>query len=385
VTASVAVSEVNASSGRLPKITAKARRDLLLYAALWTILGLFSAAQNIATNIAHGQPANWGTILGTELLNWYTCGIETPFYIWLVRRFPLNGPMIAARVALYFAVLLLSVPVKYLLWVPLENAIFHTSWSFASTALPNVFAVFTGQLYFIVLLYAIEYYREARERALRATQLEAELSQAQLETMRSQMHPHFLFNTLNSISVLMHRDVAAADELICRLGEMLRASFAHDRAQEIPLGKELELTNLYLEIMRVRFGARLAAEVEVPQTLLDEQIPSFLLQPIVENAVRHGIEHTSDAISIRVTAQTIGGFLRLCVIDNGRGVPAEIRHGLGLGNTRRRIQQLYGPAASLDVSRRTGGGTEVTISIPHSEGRPCATGSALAVASASPS
>jgi hypothetical protein len=220
-------------SDLLPKIlrAANARRDLLLYAALWTILGLFSAAQNLAINIAHGQPANWGTTLGTELLNWYTCGIETPFYIWLVRRFPLNGRAMTARLALYFITLLLSVPVKYLLWVPLENAIFHTRWSFEATVLPNVFAVFMGQLYFIVLLYAIEYYRVARERALRAKQLEVELSRAQLETLRSQMHPHFLFNTLNSISVLMHRDAAAADELLCRLGEMLRASFAPDCAR----------------------------------------------------------------------------------------------------------------------------------------------------------
>jgi hypothetical protein len=357
------------SSGLLRDLAqpAKARSELLFYAALWTFVGLLSAAQDIAVNIARGHPAAWGQTVGTALLNWYTCGIGTPVYIWLVRRFPLTGPTIAARTALYCLVLLLSVPAKYLVWVPLENAIFHTSWSLLSAASSNVFAVFMGQLSFIVFLYAIEYYRAARQRELRANQLEVELSNAQLETMRSQMHPHFLFNTLNSISTLMHRDVAAADELICRLGEMLRASFTHAAQQEVPLGWEIELTNRYLEIMRVRFGTRLTAGVEVPQALLAEQVPSFLLQPIVENAVRHGIEDTSDAIDVRVTGAISGGFLRFSIIDNGRGPTERTRtgHGIGLGNTRRRIERLYGPCASLDIRRRPdGGGAEVTIIIP---------------------
>lgn len=340
--------------------------DIALYSALLTLLGFFAAVQSVVTHVLAGEPANWGARLGTELLNWYTCGMFTPVYIWLMRRFPLRGPQLGLRIVLYLAILLLSVPVKYLIWVPLQNAMFHTGWTFTRSVVPNVFAVFMGQLYFIVFLYAVEYYRRARERALHAAQLETELSKSQLGILRSQMHPHFLFNTLHSISVLMHRDVDGADEMLSRLGDMLRASFASDSEQEIPLRKELELVDLYLNIMRVRFRDRLHAQVQISENVLDVRVPSFLLQPIVENAVRHGIEGSSDAINIHVTGNAEGKSLCLRVIDDGRGPPrhGEIRAGIGLGNTRRRMEQLYGSAGQLDILAREGGGTEVIIRIP---------------------
>jgi two-component system, LytTR family, sensor kinase len=228
--------ESNAGSLMRPPIW-----DIALYSALFTLLGFFAAVQSVVTHVLAGEPAIWSARLGTELLNWYTCGIFTPVYIWLMRRFPVGGPQLGLRIALYLAILLLTVPVKYLIWVPLQNTMFHTGWTFTRSVVPNVFAVFMGQLYFIVFLYAVEYYRRARERALRAAQLETELSKSQLGILRSQMHPHFLFNTLHSISVLMHRDVDGADEMLSRLGDMLRASFASDSEQEIPLRKELEL------------------------------------------------------------------------------------------------------------------------------------------------
>ena len=340
--------------------------DIALYSALFTLLGFFAAVQSVVTHVLAGEPANWGARLGTELLNWYTCGMFTPVYIWLMRRFPLRGPQLGLRIVLYLAILLLSVPVKYLIWVPLQNAMFHTGWTFTRSVVPNVFAVFMGQLYFIVFLYAVEYYRRARERALHAAQLETELSKSQLGILRSQMHPHFLFNTLHSISVLMHRDVDGADEMLSRLGDMLRASFASDSEQEIPLRKELELVDLYLNIMRVRFRDRLHTQVQISENVLDVRVPSFLLQPIVENAVRHGIEGSSDAINIHVTGNAEGKSLCLRIIDDGRGPPrhGEIRAGIGLGNTRRRMEQLYGSAGQLDILAREGGGTEVIIRIP---------------------
>jgi signal transduction histidine kinase len=353
------------SEGR-PRARGSLWRDCALYAVVWTLLGLFSAAQIFATHIFEGQPIDWARTVGTELLNWYTCGIDTPVYIWLVRRFPLKGPYFARRAALYVVILLLSVPVKYLIWVPLQNAAFHSGWTFANAVVPNVFAVFMGQLYFVVLLYAVEYYRAARERDLRAARLETELSQAQLDLLRSQMHPHFLFNTLNSVSALMHRDVAAADEMLSRLSDMLRASFACDDGQETSLGRELQLAQLYLDIMHVRFRDRLVFAIDAPQGLLDEQVPSFLLQPIVENAVQHGIDGSSEVTSIGVLVSADDRDLCIRVVDDGAGLPpnAALRAGIGLQNTRRRIEALYGGAGSLRVLARDGGGTEVVIGVP---------------------
>ena len=361
------------------------RRDVVLYSAVWTLLGLFSAAQSLATRMLEGQPLEWGATIGTELLNWYTCGIDTPVYIWLVRRFPLRGPTLARRVALYVAILLVSVPIKYLIWVPLQNAIFHSGWTFARTFAPNVFAVFVGQMYFVVLLYAIEYYRAARERELRTAQLETELSHAQLDSLRAQIHPHFLFNTLNSISTLMHRDVGAADEMLSRLSDMLRASFAANGDQETSLGEELELVELYLGIMRVRFRDRLLAQIDVPDTLLGERVPSFVLQPIIENVVKHGIDASSHVTCIRVTVDGDDEKLRVRVLDDGRGIHpnADLTAGMGLSNIRRRIEQLYGVAGSLSICARDGGGTEVIIALPRTARRGVVVSTATGISVAS--
>jgi two-component system, LytTR family, sensor kinase len=357
----------------LPQTRALVRRsfwwDVVLYAGLWTLLGLFSGTQQIVSSAFMGHAADWHVTLGTELLNWYTCGLATPLYVWLVRRFPLDGPALAPRIALYLTTILVCVPLKFAVWVPLQDALFHTRWRFTDLLVTEAFGVVTAQVFFVVLVCAVEYYRTARERELHTSQLETELSQARLESLRSQLHPHFLFNTLNSISALMQRDVAAADEMLSRLGDMLRASLRADEAQETPLRDELDTVKLYLDIMRVRFRDRLATQIDVPDALLAEHVPSFLLQPLVENAVRHGIDESSTMTHIRVTAGADDALLRLRVIDDGRGLPpnATLREGFGLRNTRRRLEQLYGSAGTLTIVPREAGGTEVIITVPRRE------------------
>jgi LytS/YehU family sensor histidine kinase len=218
---------------------------------------------------------------------------------------------------------------------------------------------------------AFSYYARFREREMRASQLEAQLAQAQLQALKMQLHPHFLFNALHSISALVHSDPDAADKMIARLGDFLRLTLENSAAQEVPLRQELEFLNCYLDIERTRFRDRLTTQIEADPQLLDCVVPNLILQPIVENAIRHGVSQRAAHGHVEVRASRAGDALRLEVRDNGRGLPegAEVCRanqggGVGLANTRARLQQLYGGAYRFDISNAPAGGAVVTLEIP---------------------
>src|SRR5215213_4171430 len=194
----------------------------------------------------------------------------------------------------------------------------------------------------VVISHAADYYQRYREGELRA-------SQAQLQALKMQLHPHFLFNALHSISALVHSDPDAADKMIARLGDFLRLTLDSAAAQEVTLKQELEFLNCYLDIERTRFRDRLTTRIEADPQVLDCVVPNLILQPIVENAIRHGVSQRAAAGHVEVRASRAGQALRLEVRDNGRGLPegAEVQRGkqgggVGLANTRARLQQLYG-------------------------------------------
>jgi two-component system LytT family sensor kinase len=345
-------------------------RDTVIYTTVWTALGLFSFAEFLATASSRPVHRPWPVALGATMLDYYTTGVATPIYVWVVRRFPIAGPRIGRTVLLYVAVMAACVVLKWVVYTPLDHALFHRTYTFLFLLVNDSFGVVLAQLIFVVMLIAIEWYRAARQAELRASTLAVQLSSAQLDALRSQLDPHFLFNTLNSISALMHRDVNAADTMLSRLSDMLRLTLDSSSAQEVALRTELETTRLYLDIMDARFGDRLSWSFDVGGLLLDERVPSFLLQPLVENAVRHGVQESKEHTSIRVSAEASGDELTLRVADDGRGLPpdAGLQEGIGLRNTRRRLAELYGAAARLDVTNRDGGGTEVVVTIPRRVG-----------------
>jgi LytS/YehU family sensor histidine kinase len=203
-----------------------------------------------------------------------------------------------------------------------------------------------------------------REQELRASRLEAELARAELQALRRQLHPHFLFNTLNAISALMHRDVKAADLMLARLSEFLRTAIESDGAQEVALGRELELLERYLEIEKVRFRDRLTVRMDVAPDALSARVPSLVLQPLVENSIRHGIGNRRGAGVLEVRAVRDDGSLRLSVRDNGVGMSDAAVEGVGLSNTRARLEQLYGPHHTFELRNIPEGGLEVTLAIP---------------------
>jgi LytS/YehU family sensor histidine kinase len=220
----------------------------------------------------------------------------------------------------------------------------------------------------VVLRHTFDFYTRYREEELRGSRMEAQLAQAQLQALRMQLHPHFLFNTLNAVSALMHRDLDAAERMLARLSDFLRLTLETGGAHEVPLRQELDFLRRYLEIEQTRFADRLDVRVDVEPVTLDARVPNLILQPLVENAIRHGVARSSAAGRIEIAAHRRNGSLLLEVRDDGPGLPEGAdrpeREGVGLTNTRARLRQLYGATSHLTLANRREGGLHVTLTLP---------------------
>ena len=221
----------------------------------------------------------------------------------------------------------------------------------------------------VAMHHAIRSQRELQQRAITESRLEARLIEAQLESLQRQLQPHFLFNTLHAVAGLIHRDPDGAENMIVRLGDLLRAVFRSNVQQEVSLARELELLDQYLEIQRLRFGDGLTTSVEVAQDVTDARVPVLLLQPLVENAIKHGFARPAEGGFVQVRAFKTGDHVTISVADNGRGVGSvalrDLNEGVGLSNTRARLEHLYGDAHSIAFDAPPAGGFAVTIRLPY--------------------
>jgi sensor histidine kinase YesM len=342
------------------------RRWLALF-AIWTMLGVFFASQTYITYAYSRRPTTWRQALTLALSEWYIWALLALVVVRLARRFPFErgawgrAALVHIPAGIVFSYLHLGI---YVLLAPV------TLQRYASRELFQAF--FPSKFHNGVLTYfaivgvshALGYYRRYRERELRASQLEARLAQAQLQVLKMQLHPHFLFNTLHAISALMHRDVDAADRMVARLSDLLRMTLAAAGVQQVPLRQELEFLEPYLEIEQTRFQDRLRIAMYVAPETLDALVPNLILQPIVENAIRHGIAGSPAAGRLEIHAARDGERLRIQVRDDGPGLASEWKEGLGLANTRARLEQLYGSSQALEFTDAAGGGLEVTMTIP---------------------
>jgi LytS/YehU family sensor histidine kinase len=220
----------------------------------------------------------------------------------------------------------------------------------------------------LAVVLSVEYYRGLREREMHSARLETRLAEARLDALSAQLHPHFLFNTIQGISTLIHRDPEAADAMLAGLSTLLRHTLQRAGGHEIPLAHELELLDLYLAIVRSRFGDRLTISTKVSPDLTDAMVPRFLLQPLVENALHHGIAQHAGAGQIDISAARDGDTLVLSVSDNGPGMQPGRKpfpkDGIGLANSRDRLAQLYGTEQSLELQSGETGGFRVTVRVP---------------------
>jgi two-component system, LytTR family, sensor kinase len=329
------------------------------------------------------------TIAGMQFSTIFTYAPLTPFAFAFAIRYPIQRHnwtrrsllLLAAGFMFTLAHIVLKAATPYGYWDPqhqqwssaLWNSHLHTfrePWGvLKSMFLASVVDDISGAYLPVVLIaHLVSYYRRMRERESRATQLEAQLTKTHLQMLKSQLQPHFLFNTLHSISALMLTDVVAADRMMTSLSDLLRLSLEDTGTQTTTLSREIEFLDVYLDIEKTRFEDRLRIVFDIAPECLDAQVPHLVLQPLVENAVRYGVSKRSSPGEIRVIAGREGRNLQIRIRDNGPGLsePPEVKsnHGLGLSLTRERLLALYGNAQSCEICNVAEGGAEVCLQMP---------------------
>jgi two-component system, LytTR family, sensor kinase len=332
----------------------------------WTALALLAITQSALSLAYRGQPVQWPRLLAGGLLDWYICALFIPPLLWLVRRKPLERTTWPTRLPIYVATTLVFAIAKYALTVPLVRHIFGAQRTLGSVLAGNMISEMMIFWAVVGVLHAVEFYRRFREREAQAMSLRTQLGESQLAALRAQLHPHFLFNALNAATTLVHRDANAADAMLTQLGELLRHALRSDVRHETSLGEELDFLDRYLSIMRTRFGEQLAVQHRIPAALGDALVPTFVLQPLVENALEHGVSRLDGVGCVEIEATSDGESLVLAVRDNGSGERNSERDGLGIGlaNTRARLTALYGARAELRLTPRPTGGMESSLRLP---------------------
>lgn len=346
---------------------------------VWALLGVIYAGPIYLEVRSEGMDHAASRVFTWGILTWCAWAPLTPLMLWLARRYPLVGAAWKRYLLVHLpAFLLLSAAhsaaatIITLTVKPFDN-MGDSPMSFWPRFLSRMQGAFGSDLlvYGVVIGvgYAFNYYRKYREREMLATQLEAQLAQAQLDSLRAQLHPHFLFNTLNGIVGLVRDNKnEAAVTMLVGLSDLLRHALEHSNQQEVELKEEINFLRLYLNIQQMRFSDRLQVQFEVDPNTSSAMVPSLILQPLVENALRHGIGRSVASGLVGVSSQVEGDSLKLRVFDNGEGLPLNWQlkssSGIGLANTAARLQQLYGDSHRLDISNRPQGGVEVIVVLP---------------------
>ena len=344
--------------------------------ALWSVPGMLSAVQMFVYRLTEGRTTPISRLVVTSFPGWWIWAVLTPLVLWVGRRVRLERPLHFAHVMVHIGAWL---------GVALVHGLVYSLTSRIGSSMPSSlpFVVVWGRAVMgwmpvTVLAYgmiigvgsAMDYAREARERALRAAALETQLAQAQLSALRMQLHPHFLFNTLHAIGALVReQDTAGALRVLSLLADVLRRVLKGATAHEVPLTEEVAVLAAYLEIEQVRFQDRLRVSWSIDDDVRDAMVPSLVLQPLVENAIRHGIARRTAAERLEISARRRNGAVMLSVRDDGPGLPPgwtpSESDGVGLANTRARLERLYGGAARLELDDAPGPGALATVTLPY--------------------
>lgn len=353
----------------------RARRSIRLWPAffcLWTLIGLTFAGQFYISSSQFGRPIPWRQALIYSLTDWYVFACLSLVPIFLSKRLRLEGRKWKRNVGLH---LLASIGFS-IAYVIIRASLVYWQPDFGNPAQPygnTVLALLLKTWHFNLLIYwvvltvshAVDFYQRYQDRATRTAELEKRLVEARLQALQIQLNPHFLFNTLHAISALMHQDVDAADRMITRLGELLRHALESTDQQEVPLSEELDFLKRYLEIEQTRFGDRIQIQLDIAPDTSELLVPNLILQPLVENAIQHGIEPNARPGKIVVHASRADETLTLRVSDSGAGdSPKPFKEGVGLSNTRSRLRQLYGERQTFVLEAGLNGGVRATITLP---------------------
>lgn len=355
-------------------------RVVLITLVVWIGLGAFMGLQ-----------VHWsGTSAGTQVGLWPGLAISVQRYLiyalltfpvlWLCRRFPPTSkrwilPVVAHALGVTLFVLL-YVALRTLSGTTVDRATLEplpVSWETARALFrSNLFEQFMMYASIATTALALQYHRESRRRELHEADLRRQMAEYELQVLKLQLQPHFLFNAMNGISTLMTRDTKTAREMLLRLSDLLRTALAHSGRNEIPLGEELEFVMAYLEIERMRFGERLNVQIHVDRASLAGRVPNMIIQPLVENAIQHGIARMRAGGTLALATECVEGRLLITIGNDGPpgavAEPPATGSGIGLRNARSRLSQLYGDAYELRLVDRDRGGADLRLEIPFRSG-----------------
>jgi two-component system LytT family sensor kinase len=348
----------------------------LWIAAIWSAGGLVDAIQSVLHMRADPRHLPWLPIFGTSLASWLPWALATPFVIGLARKYPIGRGVKVGAVVIHLAAFAAITALSETWYTVLQirfNPFAERPWpTFAGTWSMLVLDQALILLIAYTLILTVTYVIDARERLaselVTTMRLNMELSRAQLAALRRQIEPHFMYNTLNAIAGLVRdRRNEAAVDMIVGLSEFLRRALEGSHRARVSLAEEVEYLQRYIDIQTVRFGERLKVRLDIPQELLGAKVPNLLLQPLVENAIKHGISKRVAGGTVRVSGSQQDGALRLCVYNDGPCAEEDFdaaRTGVGIGNLRTRLQILYGSRSQLTLGRGDPEGVEVVVTLP---------------------
>jgi hypothetical protein len=353
-----------------PLVKKRSLRWVLAF-LLWTLIGLCFAGQLYLSRAKIGQPVSWGFAIGRALSDWYVFALLSIPALWLARRFRIErGHWLSAVFIHIVGSVLFSIG-----WMLVRAMI--ERWESALTDNPVSFSdafshALVATFFFNLLIYSVvvsishtaSYYTKYQDHAIQSAELEKRLTESRLQALQMQLNPHFLFNTLHAISALMHKDVEAADRMIARLSDLLRYALESTEEQEVTLAQEIQFLDRYLEIEQTRFGSRLQVVKRIDPETLQVLVPNLILQPIIENAIRHGIEPHPRTGVIEISSRQENGQLVMQVKDNGSGLIYRRPHreGVGLSNSRARLEQLHPGKHRFEFT--SDNGLLVTVAVP---------------------
>lgn len=336
--------------------------------AVFTAIAVLFTGQVWLDYAYAGAAVSWPRALWLSAIGWYLWAALTPIVLVIARRVPLARARLSRALAVHVPVSIGLTVVTTALQALLAGSLGGVTRQPTSFLKPyvNLFTYWT----IVGVAMAIRQHRDARAREIRASRLETDLARAELDALRMRLNPHFLFNTLNGISGLMRENVEAADLMLTRLSDLLRLTLDRANVQEVPLKDELDFVRQYIEIQLLRLGDRLRVSIDAPADTLALLVPSLSLQPLVENALKHGAERTPGPAFVAIDARRAAGALEIAVSDDGPGPPDDVRAGTGLDTTRQRLRHLYGEDGRLTLDSRHPRGAVARLTLPAREATP---------------
>lgn len=353
------------------------RWGFILFVCL--LIGITFAVQQVIYANQRGYPLTWRDSFNEQIPFWIVWGLLAPVIFRFIQYVPLDRDRWLINVLKHVPASIIFSIIHLILYMLILAVLKEKDLMESSKSMNTFIALITrlnfgmrmwSYLMLAAFAYAADFYQRYQEGTMRTSQLETQLAQAQLQALKMQLNPHFLFNTLNSISALLHKNPDAADRMIARLGDFLRLTLRNSGTQEVTMQQELEFLKCYLDIERIRFQDRLTVEINVQPEATTAKVPNLILQPVIENAIRHGIVTHNEPGRIEISAYCVNGWLEMKVTDNGPGLArtkdgvVDITEGVGIKNTRSRLQQLYGETYKFELADASGGGLEVRVRIP---------------------